>query len=234
MKKVHMIGNAHIDPVWLWRKTEGASEILATFRSALDRMDEFPGYIFTSACAAYYNWVEKVDPAMFGEIQERVKEGRWHIAGGFWVQPDCNIPSGESFARHLLYSQRYFQEKFGAKARVGYNVDSFGHNGMLPQIYRKAGMEYYVFMRPDALEKPELPGDLFIWEAPDGSRVTAFRITGGYNTPAGFDSPENERAATEKKALDHLKKAERDGLPNMCFYGIGNHRAAQQSITLPH
>ena len=108
--KRFLIGNAHIDPVWLWKLPEGLAEIKATFRSALDRMKEFDGYIFTCACASYYQWVERSAPSMFEEIRGRIREGRWVIAGGMWVQPDCNLPSGEAFARHLLYSQRYFKE----------------------------------------------------------------------------------------------------------------------------
>ena len=140
MKQIYLIGNAHIDPVWLWKKSEGLSEILATYRSALDRMKEFPDYIFTSACAYYYQWVEAIDPAMFAEIRQRVEEGRWSVTGGMWVQPDCNLPSGEAFCRHTLYSQGFFQEHLVLTAQVGYNVDSFGHNGMLPQLLKQAGM----------------------------------------------------------------------------------------------
>lgn len=214
MKQIHLIGNAHLDPVWLWKKPEGLSEIKSTFRSALDRMKEFPDYVFTSACAGYYYWIEQVDPEMFEEIRHRVKEGRWSITGGFWVQPDCNLPSGEAFARHILYSQNYFREKFGITAKVGYNVDSFGHNGMLPQLLQKGGMDSYVFMRPDASENPNLPGNLFLWEAPDGSRVTVFRIYLHYG----------DSKISHKERLDMAKeKAESDGYPYMLFYGVGNH-----------
>lgn len=145
MPKIHLIGNAHLDPVWLWRWQEGFSEITATFRSALDRMKDFPDFQFTSACCVYYQWIEKLDPDMFEEIQRYVREGRWNIVGGWFLQPDCNIPSGESFARHGLISQRYFKEKFGITVKTGYNVDSFGHNAMLPQILKKSGMENYGF-----------------------------------------------------------------------------------------
>src|SRR5659263_334269 len=104
-KQIHLIGNAHLDPVWLWRWQEGFAEIKATFQSALDRMNEFPEFIFTSACAPNYKWIEENEHEMFDEICRRVKEGRWVLTGGWWIQPDCNIPSGESFARHGLYSQ---------------------------------------------------------------------------------------------------------------------------------
>ena len=93
-KKLHMIGNAHLDPVWLWNWQEGFQEVKATFKSALDRMKEDENFIFTCSSACFYEWVEKNNPGMFAEIKQRVAEGRWEIAGGWYIQPDCNIPSG--------------------------------------------------------------------------------------------------------------------------------------------
>lgn len=213
MKTLHMIGNAHIDPVWLWPWQEGFQEVKATFRSALDRMAEYDDFIFTCSSAAIYEWVERSDPEMFEEIRRRVREGRWVIVGGWWVQPDCNIPGGESFVRQALLGQRYFYEKFGVTAKVGYNVDSFGHHGMLPQILRKSGMDAYVFMRPMPHEKT-LPGPLFWWESDDGSRVLTFRILYAYET-WGKDLESRVRRHAEHllEPLDEL----------MMFYGVGNH-----------
>lgn len=212
MRNMFMIGNAHLDPVWLWRWQEGFQEVKATFRSALDRLKEYENFIFTSSSAAYYEWIEKNDPKMFQEIKARIEEGRWVICGGWWIQPDCNIPSGESFVRQGLMGQNYFKEKFGVTAKVGYNVDSFGHNGMLPQILKKSGMDSYVFMRPGPEEKG-LPGRLFLWESKDGTRVKAFRIPFEYCT---FDHLENH--------IMHCKGEFKHSFNNlMCFYGVGNH-----------
>lgn len=147
--KYHFIANAHLDPVWQWRVPEGLSLVKSTFRSALDRMKEYPSYTFTSACAAYYKWIKLSEPEMFEEIRERVKEGRWAVVGGMWVQPDCNLPSGEAFCRHFLYSQKFFKDNFGFHVKTGYNVDSFGHNGMLPQLLKKSGIDNYIYHRPD-------------------------------------------------------------------------------------
>lgn len=210
MKKVHLIGNAHLDPVWLWQWQEGFMEIKATFKSALDRMKEFDDFKFTSACCAYYMWIEKSDPRMFEEIVQRVKEGRWNIVGGWFIQPDCNIPSGESFARHALISQRYFEEKFGMMANAGYNVDSFGHNGNLPQILKNSGMDNYVFMRPMPNEK-NLPGYLFDWESMDGSRVRTYRIPQFYNI-----------ISKRMNVFNDIKELA-DKTDMMAFYGVGNH-----------
>lgn len=207
-----MIGNAHLDPVWLWRWQDGFSEILATYRSALDRLYEFPETKFTSACAVYYQWIEKMAPDMFAEIQEMVKQGRWEIVGGWFLQPDCNIPSGESFMRHTLISQRYFKEKFGVTATTGYNVDSFGHNAGIPKILRAGGMENYVFMRPSLTEQGRTES-VFWWESDDGSRVAAFRIPIRYNLNA-----------TSVHQLEQIiDKANAENQDMMAFYGVGNH-----------
>jgi alpha-mannosidase len=212
-KTLDMIGNAHLDPVWLWTWQEGFAEAKATFRSALDRMRESDDFLFTSSSAALYEWIEINDPAMFAEIRDRVREGRWEITGGWWIQPDCNIPSGESFVRQGLYGQRYFKEKFGVTATVGYNVDSFGHAASLPQILLKSGMPSYVFMRPHPHEK-YLPSRLFWWESDDGSSVLTFRIPYEYCTWGKELDQHIERCAAEfKGSTDRL----------MCFYGVGNH-----------
>jgi len=212
-KTLHMIGNAHLDPVWLWQWQEGFQETKATFRSALDRLNEYEDFVFTSSSAVMYEWVEKNDPNMFEEIKEKIQEGRWVICGGWWLQPDCNIPSGESFVRQGLYGQHYFKEKFGVTATVGYNVDSFGHSGMLPQILQKSGMDHYVFMRPGPHEKG-LPGRLFWWESDDGSRVMTFQIPFEYTTWGQDLENHVRRCSTElKEPVNEL----------MSFYGVGNH-----------
>jgi len=212
-RTLHLIGNSHIDPVWLWQWPEGYQEIRATFRSALDLMNEYPELIFTCDSAAYYEWIEEIDPSMFAEIQARVAEGRWEIVGGWWVEPDCNLPSGESFVRHGLLSQRYFLEKFGRIATVGYNVDPFGHNAMLPQILRKSGMDAYVFMRPGPHEKT-LPSPIFWWQSPDGSRVLAFRL------PHEYCSSREDLGYHLDKSLAQLPAR---WVEMMAFYGVGNH-----------
>lgn len=210
---MYMIGNAHLDPVWLWLWRDGYHEALATFRSALDRLNETPDFVFTCACACYYEWVEENDPQMFEEIRQRVAEGRWGIVGGMWIQPDMNTPSGESILRQTLYAQRYFQRKFGKIATVGYNVDTFGHNAMTPQLLRLSGMNHYVWMRPSVIENGRIPEGPMIWEGPDGSRVTVFRIYGEYTTAHGMP----EKMELVRGLEDRLQK------PVMCFYGVGNH-----------
>ncbi|MCL2518033.1 MAG: alpha-mannosidase [Oscillospiraceae bacterium] len=215
-KTYYMIGNAHLDPVWQWRWTEGYAETKATFRSALDRMNEYKDFVFVCAAAAIYEWIEECVPSMFEEIKHRVNEGRWIIVGGWWVQPDCNIPSGESFVRHGLYSQNYFNNKFGVTSKVGYNVDSFGHNQMLPQILKKSGMDYYVFMRPGEHEK-HFSTNIFKWLAPDGSNVLAFRLNNAYCL--NFKNTDEMQKMINDSDKGHDDKYDE----TMIFYGVGNH-----------
>ena len=211
-RTLHLIGNAHIDPVWMWPWEEGFAEVKATFASALERMTEYPEFIFTCSSAAYYAWVEENEPEMFAEIRQRVAEGRWRITGGWWVEPDCNLPSGESFVRQALVGQHYFASRFGRIASVGYNPDAFGHAGSLPQLLRGARLNAYTFLRPEPHEL-ELPGNLFWWESADGARVLAFRINFGYTVWGDL----------EEHVRRHLDRFVDGTDALLCFYGVGNH-----------
>jgi alpha-mannosidase len=210
--RFHMIGNAHIDAVWLWPWSEGVSVVLSTFRSALDRMNENPDFTFTASSAQFYEWVAEADPKMLQEIRKRVEEGRWAVVGGWWVEPDVNIPNGESLVRQGLYSQRLFQQLFGRIAQIGYNPDSFGHPGTLPQILNLQGMHAYVFMRPQSHEK-KLPADLFWWEGADGTRLLTYRIPFGYDD----SGPVQDRLHHMISDLQEPTKT------LMVFYGAGDH-----------
>ncbi len=212
-RTLHMVGHAHLDPVWLWPWQEGYQEARATFWSAIHRMQEYPDFIFTCNQVVLLSWVEESDPELFERIRERVADGRWQMVGGWWVEPDCNLPSGESFVRQGLYGQRYLKQKFGITATVGMNVDPFGHHAMLPQILRGQGMDSYCFLRPGPQES-SLRGTAFWWQAPDGSRVLAYRI------PFEYCSPPGDVAGQTDKSLGVLDHTLGD---MMIFYGVGNH-----------
>lgn len=210
---LYMVGNAHIDPVWLWQWQEGLHQVRATFRSALDRMEEYDDFVFTCDSVAYLHWVERADPEMFATIGRRVAEGRFVVVGGWWIEPDCNLPHGESFVRQALYSQRFLQEHFGLTATVGCNLDPFGHAATIPQLLAGSGMNAYLFLRPEPKEKV-LPGEVFWWACPDGSRVLAYRVPYAYCSPGEALGPFLEKV---------LERAPADGADLMVLYGVGNH-----------
>lgn len=220
---LHVIANAHMDPVWIWNWREGYGEVWATFRSAIDRLAEQPELIFTASSAAHHAWIEEQDPVMFAQIQAAVAAGRWYLAGGMWIEPDCNLPSGESLARQLLAGQRYFQRAFGQTATVGYNVDSFGHSSGLPQLLAAAGLTSYVFMRPGEHER-ELPAQLFSWRDSSGTALPTYRI------PFDYASAEPAELAKLFSAGAELAAAQHTAL--MLFVGVGNHGGGPTRATL--
>ena len=211
--RFHLIGQAHIDPVWLWPWSEGIAVVHSTFRSALERMNETPDFTFTASSAQFYQWVADNDPGMLQEIKKRVEEGRWNVVGGWWVEPDMNIPSGEAMVRQGLYGQLTLQRLLGHRATVAFNPDSFGHTGTLPQIIKLQGMENYVFMRPGLKEKT-IPADMFWWEGPDGSRVLTYRI------PISYTDNRSVRTRVEQ-VLTQFKNQPFQTF--MTYYGAGDH-----------
>lgn len=210
---IHAVGNSHIDMAWLWPWTETVEVVRNTFSSVLKLMQEFPDLKFAHSSVRTYAWIEEKYPALFEEIRLRVKEGRWEIVGGMWVEPDLNMPDGESLVRQLLVGTRYLREKFGVDVKIGWNPDSFGYNWQLPQIYRRSGINYFVTQKMSWNDTTKFPHKLFWWESPDGSRVLAYFPNGYVN-----------QLDPVRLARDTAETARRTGLPDLLhLYGIGDH-----------
>ncbi|MBE0710953.1 MAG: alpha-mannosidase [Candidatus Aminicenantes bacterium] len=209
---IHLVSNAHLDPVWLWEWQEGAGEALSTFRQAAEFCEKHKGFIFCHNEAVLYRWVEEYEPALFRRIRSLVREKKWHIMGGWYVQPDCNMPSGESFVRQVLLGRRYFSKKFGVEPRTAVNLDPFGHTRGLVQILAKSGYTAYLCCRPGDKECP-LPQDEFVWVGYDGSEVLANRASAHYCSVGG-----KERERLEKWLAEHP-----GGDLAIHLWGIGNH-----------
>src|SRR6185369_12887321 len=185
---IKAVGNSHIDMAWLWPWTETVEVVRNTFRSVLDLMREYPDFKFTMSSARTYEWMQEKYPDLFAQVQQRVKEGRWEIIGGMWVEPDLNLPSGESLVRQILVGKRYFEKNFGVDVNIGWNPDSFGYNWQLPQIYKRSGIDYFVTQKLLwAHEFTTFPHKMFWWESPDGSRILTYfphDYAGGIDAPA--------------------------------------------------
>ncbi len=221
MDKIHLVCNAHLDPVWLWEWEEGAAEAISTFRVAADFCEKYDGFVFNHNEVTLYSWVEEYEPALFKRIQKLVKGGRWHIMGGWYLQPDCNMPSGESFVRQILLGREYFKAKFGKVPTTAINFDPFGHTRGLVQILAKSGYDSYLFCRPgqDDCSLPE--GGLFKWEGYDGSEVMALRSFAMYPTLRG-----DARNRVEQLFAQHK------GGPGLVLWGVGNHGGGPSRIDL--
>ena len=217
--RIRAVGNSHIDMAWLWPWTETVEIVRNTYRSALDMMQEYPGFTFAGSSARTYEWMEEKYPELFQEIQQRVKEGRWEIVGGMWVEPDLNMPGGESLTRQILIGKQYFKKKFGVDVKIGWNPDSFGYNWQLPQIYKKSGIDYFVTQKLLwAHEFTTFPHKLFWWEAPDGSRLLTY-------FPHDYGSAMEPVPMAEDVAVwmpSMYQKDPKDPVM-MYLYGVGDH-----------
>ena len=211
----HLTGNSHIDAAWLWPWTETVDVVKRTFGTALQLMYEYPQYTYTQSAAAYNEWMAQKYPDMNAEIKQRIKEGRWEIVGGMWVEPDLNMPDGESLVRQLLVGKRWFKQEYGVDVRIGWNPDSFGYTWQLPQIYKKSGVDYFVTQKMAWNDTNQLPFKFFWWESPDGSKVLAY-------FPHDYA---NDNLNPVRLARDFtIAHGYAPGLPEiMDLYGIGDH-----------
>ena len=211
MKKLHLTCNAHIDPVWQWTWDEGISAALATFKSAADLSDEFD-YIFCHNESLLYETIEKNSPELFERIKELVKKGKWKITGGWYLQPDCLMPSGESIVRQIKVGHKYFKEKFGIIPEIAVNYDSFGHSIGLVQILKKCGYKGYVAFRPHKWSKsahyPD--GKFYSWTAPSGDSVL-FSNSKNYGSVLGTAAELIKSRINESEDVDFV------------LWGVGNH-----------
>ncbi len=210
---IHFAGNAHIDMAWLWKFEETVQVSYETFASALNFADMDDEFVYSQSQAQAYWWIENRFPNMFKKIQEKVKNGQWEIVGGMWIEPDLNVPSGEALVRQILYGKRYFLDKFGVDVRIGYNPDSFGYNIMLPQIFKKAGIDFFITQKIGWNDTNKFPHRLFWWESPDGSRILTF-----------FPHTYVHSAQTTETASQFKEFKEMSGSNDqLVLYGVGNH-----------
>jgi len=213
--KIHLIGNAHLDPVWLWDWREGLSTGLITCRTILDLMDEDPELTFNRGEAAIYAHIERTDPETFRRIKRYVKSGRWDLIGGTYIQPDDNMPATENFVRQYTRGLRYFASRFGKPVRVAWSADCFGHAEGMPEILAAAGMKYFAFTRPDPGTLP-LAKPAFWWVGPGGSRILAYRPTVGW-----YGTDRDEVIGRLDKTVESAATCD---LQNVAvLYGLGDH-----------
>jgi len=215
-KKVHLMCNAHIDPVWLWNWEEGAAATISTFRSAVRFCKEYDEFVFNHNESVLYEWIEEYDPALFEEIKELIKAGKWHVIGGWYLQPDTNMPSGESFVRQIEEGRRYFLEKFGVDGgKTAINFDPFGHTIGLVQILKDAGYENYIVSRPAKLiyDGSSLHDKHILWKGFNNKSINVFKAT-------TYGSRLGEFLATK---YDYLYDNQKDKNDIGMLWGVGNH-----------
>jgi len=183
-----LTGHAHIDLAWLWPLAETRRKAARTFSTMIGLMERYPDFRFNQSTAQLYAYLEEDDPGLLERIKAKVTSGQWEPIGGMWVEPDTNMPTGESFVRQLLYGQRYFEKMFGRRHTVCWMPDCFGFTAAFPQILRQGGIDAFFTIKVNWSETNKMPYDLFWWEGLDGSRVLAHTFdnpVGGYNAEIG-------------------------------------------------
>ncbi|NHV06579.1 MAG: alpha-mannosidase [Thaumarchaeota archaeon] len=218
--KVILLGHAHIDLAWLWTKDETIHLVsLGTFNYTLNLMREFPFLKFAQSSAQVYKWIEQYYPEVFKSIAEKIKSGQWEVVGGSWSEFSPNLTGEETLVRQYLYGKLYFKEKFGVDVKVAWLPDSFGFPWTLPQVLKKSGIDYFLTSKLnwqiERMKKPiPFPYHVFLWEAPNGSRVLSYLTPGGYNGLVKMESIISQ--------LIRLK--EKHGVNKLLFlFGYGDH-----------
>ena len=208
---VHCVAHAHIDMNWMWGYQETVSVTVDTFRTVLDLMKEYPALTFAQSQASTYEIIEKYAPYMLDEIKERIREGRWEVSASTWVEPDKNMPSGESLARHILYTKRYLSGLLDIPAEsltLDYEPDTFGHNISVPEICSAGGVKYYYHSRGNA----DAP-DVFVWRGRAGSELLVYREPHWYKSFIEYNMLWDTALLCEKNGVDCL----------LNVYGVGDH-----------
>ena len=213
----HMItavGHAHIDTAWEWPLREGKRKVARSWSTQLALMDEFPDYVFAASQPAQYAWMKESYPDIYRRIREKVASGQWEPVGGMWVEADCNLPSGESLVRQLLYGKRFFMGEFGRETPILWLPDVFGYPGNLPQIMTEAGCDFFLTQKLSWNDTNKPEHHTFLWEGIDGTRVfTHFPPADTYN--GTFDVDEITRTIANFKESDRSRQV-------LYLYGWGD------------
>lgn len=174
---VYGVGHSHIDMAWLWRLNATREKASRTFSTVLNLMKQYPEYCFMHTSPQLYKFLKEDYPEIFSQVKEKIEEGQWEITGGMWVEPDTNIPSGESLIRQFLYGKRYIREEFGKESSLAWLPDVFGYSGAMPQIMKKCGMKYFMTTKISWNQYNHFPYDTFWWKGIDGSEIFTHFIT---------------------------------------------------------
>lgn len=171
------VGHTHIDVAWLWTLAQTREKVARSFSTVLRLMEEYPEYIFISSQPQLYKFLKEDYPEVYNQIKERIREGRWEADGAMWVEADCNLSSGESLVRQILFGTRFFREEFGVENCVLWLPDVFGYSAALPQILKKSDIDYFMTTKISWNQFNKLPYDTFMWKGLDGTEILTHFIT---------------------------------------------------------
>ncbi len=171
------VGHTHIDVAWLWTVAQTREKTARSFSTVLELMRQYPEYLFMSSQPQLYKFLKEDHPDLYEKVKERIAEGRWEAQGGMWVEADCNVTSGESLVRQILYGSRFFEKEFGIRQKILWLPDVFGYSAALPQILKKSGIDYFMTTKISWNQYNKLPYDTFMWRGMDGTEILTHFIS---------------------------------------------------------
>ena len=217
---VYAVGHSHIDIAWHWPLKETYRKTSRTFSSTLRLLEDYPDFIYSQSMPALYEMVESTYPELFAQMKKRIAEGRWETLGCMYLEPDCNLISGESFVRQIMFGKRYWKEKFGTDSRICFLPDTFGFSPAMPQILKKSGTDYFFTSKLGWQETNRFPHSVFQWKGLDGSMVLS-----GMMMMYNFEQPKLYNGDGSPKgvigSLGDFRNKE-DELPMLYLYGYGD------------
>ncbi len=208
---IGLVSASHIDTAWLWTIAETWRKCARTFSSMINLLEQYPEMIFLQPAPCHAEVMKHEYPGIFQRMQKLVAEGRWEPNGAMWIEPDCNVPSGEAFVRQLLVGQRATREMFGYTADTLWLPDVFGYSAALPQLLQGAGVEFFATTKIAWNDTTRFPYDTFDWQGIDGTTVVSH-----YNWHHSWVDPES--LIGNYNWLQHKDVDDR----RLCAYGFGD------------
>ncbi|HOX39238.1 MAG TPA: glycoside hydrolase family 38 C-terminal domain-containing protein [Candidatus Brocadiia bacterium] len=206
-----VIGHSHMDTAWLWPLAETWRKCARTYSSILNLMEQYPDFMFLQAAPCHTDVIRREYPGLFKRIKRAVAKGKWEPNGGMWVEPDCNVPSGEALVRQLLVGQTATREMFGYTSNTLWLPDVFGYSAALPQILQGCRVEYFCTTKIGWNDTTRFPYDTFVWKGIDGTSVIAH-----YNAIHCW--PEPEALIGQWNWVQHKDNQDR----RLCAFGYGD------------
>lgn len=182
------VGHTHIDVAWLWTVAQSREKVVRSFSTVLELMEQYPEYVFMSSQPLLYEFLKQDQPEVYARVKARIAEGRWEPEGAMWLEADCNVTSGESLVRQLLYGTAFFRNEFGVENCILWLPDVFGYSAALPQILKKSGIDYFMTTKISWNQFNKLPYDTFNWRGIDGTEILTYFITTTPTPEKGFST----------------------------------------------
>ena len=212
--KFSAVGHSHLDLAWLWPIRETKRKAIRTFATQLEMIERYPDYVYGASQPQQYEWIKQKEPDLYQRIKRAVENGRIEPQGCMWVEPDTNVPCGESLVRQIFYGKQFFKDEFGKEIDTLWLPDIFGFSAALPQLCAKSDVKYLCTIKLSWNWVTKFSYNSFIWKGiSDDSVLVHMPPEGDYNSMA---FPTN----VHKAVKNYQEKGKIENA--LMLYGIGD------------